>query len=147
VQYSQARQGRVFVVRLEDGDVLHEAIERLAREQSVRAASVIMVGGADAGSRLVVGPRQARSVPVVPVEHVLNDVHELLGVGTVFPDAQGNPIFHSHVSAGRGDAAVTGCIRRGVRVWHVVEAIVTELVDATGTRILDPQTGFELLRP
>jgi predicted DNA-binding protein with PD1-like motif len=147
VQYSEARQGRVFVVRLEDGDILHEEIEKLARNESILAAAVIVVGGADAGSRLVVGPEQGRSVPITPMAHALDDVHELIGVGTIFPDEHGNPVFHSHVSAGRGGTAVTGCIRAGVKVWNVMEAIVTELVGSTGRRVLDSRTGFELLRP
>ena len=32
MKYSQASLGRVFVVRLEDGDIVHECLERLARE-------------------------------------------------------------------------------------------------------------------
>ena len=27
MKYSEAKQGRVFIIRLEDGDVLHESIE------------------------------------------------------------------------------------------------------------------------
>ena len=32
MKYSQARQGRTFVIRLEDGDIVHEKIEQFARE-------------------------------------------------------------------------------------------------------------------
>ena len=35
MKYSQAEQGRTFVIRLEDGDVLHEKIEQFARKQFV----------------------------------------------------------------------------------------------------------------
>jgi predicted DNA-binding protein with PD1-like motif len=147
MQYSEARQGRVFVVRLEDGDTLHEEIEMLARKESINAAAVIVLGGADAGSRLVVGPEEGRSVAVSPMEHVLDEVHEVTGVGTIFPDERGRPVFHAHVAGGRGTATVTGCVRRGVRVWHVMEAIVTELLETTGKRVLDSRTGFDLLQP
>ena len=147
MQYSEARQGRVFVVRLEDGDILHEEIERLARKEAINAGAVIVLGGADAGSRLVVGPQEGRSLTICPMEHVLDEVHEVTGVGTIFPDEQGKPVFHAHVAGGRGTAAVAGCIRRGVRVWHVMEAIVTELLETSGKRVLDSQTGFDLLQP
>lgn len=30
MKYSEAKQGRIFVIRLEDGDVIHEEIEKFA---------------------------------------------------------------------------------------------------------------------
>jgi predicted DNA-binding protein with PD1-like motif len=51
-----------------------------------------------------------------------------------------------HIAAGRETSTVTGCVRRGVRVWHVLEIILFELVDTTAVRVFDRQTGFELLR-
>ena len=147
MRYSEAGQGRVFVIRLEDGDVLHESIEAFAREHGIQAAGLIALGGADSGSRLVVGPEEGRTSPVVPKEHVLPDVHEVAGVGTLFPDAEGKPVLHMHLAAGRGEEAVAGCVRLGVRVWHVLEVVLWELTKTTGRRVLDPATGFELLEP
>ncbi|HDD44969.1 MAG TPA: DUF296 domain-containing protein, partial [Candidatus Desulfofervidus auxilii] len=43
--------------------------------------------------------------------------------------------------------SITGCVRKGVKVWHVMEVILFELVDTTAVRALDPNTGFELLNP
>lgn len=145
MKYSQAKQGRVFVLRLEDGDIVHEAIERFAREQCIQAAALIVIGGADKGSKLVVGPKQGRTAPVLPMEHVLDDVHEVAGTGTLFPDASGRPILHLHMACGRNSSVIAGCIRNGVKVWHVMEVILFELTDTTGVRILDPEIGFELL--
>ena len=51
MQYSEAKLGRVFVIRLEHGDVVHQEIEQFAREQSIRTAALIIVGGADQGSK------------------------------------------------------------------------------------------------
>ena len=56
MKYSEAKQGRIFIVRLEDGDIVHEEIEQFAREQSIKAAALIIIGGADKDSKLVVGP-------------------------------------------------------------------------------------------
>jgi predicted DNA-binding protein with PD1-like motif len=147
MKYAEAERGRVFVMRLEDGDVVHEAIEAFAREKGIRAASLIVVGGADENSRLVVGPEEGRASPVVPMEHRLDDVHEVAGVGTLFPDEEDNPVLHMHMACGRRDAAVTGCVRRGVRVWHVMEVVLYELVKTTGKRVRDAGTGFALLEP
>lgn len=105
--------GRVFVVRLEDGDMVHEVLETFAKDQKIRAASLVILGGADAGSVLVTGPEQGRAKPVVPMQHVLDNVHEVSGTGTIFPDKDGTPILHMHMACGRRISTVTGCIRRG----------------------------------
>jgi predicted DNA-binding protein with PD1-like motif len=147
MQYSEAKQGRIFVMRLEDGEIVHEAIERFAREQSITAAAMIILGGADEGSRLVVGPEHGRAQPITPMEHILDNVHEIAGTGTLFPDEEGNPTIHLHMACGRDASTVTGCIRNGVKVWLVMEVIVFELINTTGKRVSEPDTGFELLRP
>jgi predicted DNA-binding protein with PD1-like motif len=68
-------------------------------------------------------------------------------VGTIFPDDEGNPVMHMHMSCGRKAETITGCIRRGVRVWHVMEIILFELLDTTGIRLMEPALGFKLLNP
>jgi predicted DNA-binding protein with PD1-like motif len=52
-----------------------------------------------------------------------------------------------HMACGRQSETVTGCIRTGVKVWHVMEIVLFELMDSTSRRILDSQTGFKLLVP
>jgi predicted DNA-binding protein with PD1-like motif len=147
MKYSQARPGRIFVIRLEDGDVVHEAIESFAREHAIEAATLVILGGADKGSRLVVGPEEGRVTPLIPMGLMLENVHEAAGVGTLFPDDEGNPVLHLHMACGRNGNTVTGCVRTGVKVWHVMEAVLFELVDSTGVRRLDKVTGFKLLQP
>jgi predicted DNA-binding protein with PD1-like motif len=147
MKYSEAKSGRIFVIRLEDGEIVHEVIEAFAREQHITAAALIVLGGADRGSKIVVGPEGGRANPIVPMHHSLIDVHEVSGVGTLFPDDDGNPILHMHMACGRQSDTVTGCIRTGVKVWHVMEIVLFELTETTGRRPLDPQTGFKLLVP
>ncbi len=147
MRYSQARQGRIFVIRLEDGDIVHEEIEKLARAEDIGAAALIILGGADEGSRLVVGPEDGRAAVIVPLETVLAEVSEIVGTGTIFPDDEGNPVLHMHIACGRETATVTGCVRNGVRVWQVMEAVLFELKDSTARRLHDQETGFKLLRP
>ena len=146
MKYSQAKPGRIFVIRLEDGDIVHEAIESLARVERVSAAMVVIVGGADTGSCLVVGPEKGRATPVVPMTLTLDDVREIAGVGTLFPDDEGNPVLHLHMACGRNADTVTGCARAGVKVWQVMEAVLYELTDAKGVRRPDAVTGFKLLQ-
>lgn len=147
MRYTQAKQGRIFVIRLEDGDIVHEKIEKFSREESIKAAALIILGGADKDSKLIVGPEHGRREPIIPMEHVLDSVHEIAGTGTIFPDEKGKPILHMHIACGRKISSVTGCVRKGVKVWHVMEVILFELVDTTAVRAFEPTTGFELLRP
>jgi len=147
MKFSEARQGRIFVIRLEDGDVVHETIERFARDQQVRAAALIIVGGADTGSRLVVGPEEGRAETIIPMMHRLDEVHEVAGTGTLFPDENGTPLLHMHMACGREGKTVTGCIREGVKVWHIMEVILFELLDTAARREVQPPMGWKFLRP
>jgi len=147
MRYSQAKQGRTFIIRLEDGDIVHEEIEKFSREKSIKAAALIILGGADKGSKLIVGPEHGRREPIIPMEHILDNVHEIAGTGTIFPDEKGKPVLHMHMACGRKTSSVTGCVRKGVKVWHVMEVILFELVDTTAVRAFEPTTGFELLKP
>jgi len=147
MKYSQANQGRIYVIRLEDGDIIHNEIEKFAQEEFINAAALIIVGGVDKGSKLVVGPEHGRSAPVVPVEHILNDVHEIVGTGTIFPNERGEPVLHMHIACGRQASTVTGCVRRGVKTWLTLEVVLFELIDADAIRAFDPATGFDLLNP
>ncbi len=147
MKYSEAKTGRTFVIRLEDGEIIHEVVERFAAENGVERAYLIAVGGAGSGSTLVVGPKDPDARPVPPLTRVLDNVHEIAGVGTLFPDEDGNPLLHVHLACGRDGETVTGCGRTGVRVWEVAEVILVELTGTEACRKLDPGTGFELLQP
>ncbi len=145
MKYSAAGLGRVFVIRLEDGDVVHESVEELARREGVLRAVVIVLGGADDGSRVVVGPADGRAAVIEPMERVLRGVHEMAGVGTLFPDEKGRAVLHLHAAFGRDDRTTAGCIRRGVTTWVIGEVVVIELTGSDAVRRVDPVTGFELL--
>ncbi|MEW6077721.1 MAG: PPC domain-containing DNA-binding protein [Thermodesulfobacteriota bacterium] len=147
MKFSEARQGRIFVIRLEDGEIVHEIIEKFAREKTIKAAALIAVGGADRGSTLVVGPEDGCARPVNPMKQVLDNVHEIAGVGTIFPDEAGNPLLHMHMACGRKTNTITGCVRSGVATWQIMEIIVLELLDTPARRLLEPDLGFKLLNP
>ena len=147
MKYTQAGLGRIFIIRLEDGETVHTEIEKFSREHFIRAATVMIVGGADKDSRLITGPVRGREYPTIPVEHILKDVNEAAGVGTIFPDESGKPVLHLHMACGREASTVTGCIRSGVKVWHVMEVILIELTDCSPVRVHDSRTGFTLLDP
>src|SRR6056297_110286 len=147
MKYSQAKQGRIYIIRLEDGDIIHEEIEKFANKKAIKAAALTIVGGVDKESKLIVGPEHGRTESITPMEHILNHVNEIVGTGTIFPNEKGEPKLHMHIACGRGESTVTGCIRNGVKTWHILEVILFELIETGAVRVLDPTTGFELLNP
>jgi predicted DNA-binding protein with PD1-like motif len=145
MQYREGRIGRIFVLRLEAGERLPEAIESFAREQGLKEAMVIYVGGAQNGSRLVVGPEAGRTDAIIPLIHTLAGIQEVVGVGTLFPNEAGEPVLHLHAATGREGGATVGCSRAGVEVWLVGEVIILEVAGTDAVRKKDPATGFQLL--
>ena len=146
MQYSEGQVGRVFVVRLEHGEPMPESLERLAAERGVQYGLAIMVGGADEGSRFVVGPEDGTTLPPIPTVNALKGVHEVAAVGTLFPDETGRPALHMHAAFGRGDETRSGCIREGIVTWQVLEITLVEIVGLSAVRLPDEQTGFRLLQ-
>ena len=146
MEAEQVQQGRIFVLHLEHGEVVHEAIEGFAMDKGIRAAALIVLGGADQDSRLVVGPKNGTERPIHPMQTILEATHEVAGTGTIFCNEQGEPVLHMHMACGRGEATRTGCIRSGVQVWQVMEAVLFELSDCRGERVKDPDLGFHVLQ-
>lgn len=141
---STGRVGRVFVIRLEDGDVLPECIERFAADNGVSVGHVILVGGIGSG-QVVVGPRRSEEMPPEPMLLPLDGAHEVAGVGVLAPGEGGKPVLHIHAALGRSGQTITGCLRKGVSTWLVGEAILYEIVGAQVARVKDKESGFELL--
>ena len=99
--------GRVFVIRLEDGDVLPECIERFAEKKGISVGHVILVGGIGSGE-IVVGPKNSEERPPQPVLLPVDGVHEVAGVGIIAPDEDGKPVLHIHAALGRAGQTMTG---------------------------------------
>lgn len=144
MEYAQGRTGRVFVLRLSDGDRLPGALEDFAREQGISRAVCWMLGGIG-GGRLVVGPKDPDRLPPEVMLQPLESAHEAAAVGTLFPNAAGEPKLHMHAAMGRGGETRTGCVRPGIDVWLVAEVVVLELLDLPMSRKKDPASGLELL--
>ncbi len=144
MQASEGRIGRVFVVRLEDGDVVPDCIERFAAEKGISVGHVILVGGIGDGE-VVVGPRDSAEMPPEPMLLPVDGAHEVVGAGIIAPDKDGKPVLHIHASLGRSGQTLTGCLRPGVKTWLVGEAIIYEILDAKASRLPDKASGFDLM--
>ena len=143
---AELREGRVFVLRLEEGEVLHEAVESFCREHGVVNATITAGGGGDAGSCYVSGPTVPIEGPIVPIVCTVEAPSELTGTGTIFPDEDGNPVMHMHGSIGREGRSSTGCFRVRMVVWLVMEVVIREMGGTGPVRIVsDPRIDAKLL--
>ncbi len=145
---AELRTGRVFVLRLEDGEHLRNIVEDFCKGHGIVRATVTAVGGVAAGSEFIVGP----TVPlveggmIIPLAQTISEPHELVGTGTVFPDAEGNPVMHMHGSVGRDGYSSTGCFRENIVVWLVMEVVITELIGDGPVRLDSAEhSGMRLL--
>jgi len=141
----EGQLGRVFVIRLEDHDVIPTCIETFAEEKKISVGQVLMIGGVGNG-QVVVGPRDSDEMPPEPMLLPVDGAHEVVGVGIIAPDEKGNPVLHIHAALGRAGKTTTGCLRPGVNTWIVGEVIICEIVGTNAARVLDEDTGFELLQ-
>ena len=143
---AELARGRVFILRLEDGEVLRETIESFCRDNGIARALVHVTGAVDAGSRMVSGPRVPVGDRVEPTVIELEHQCEVTGHGTVFPDSDGNPLLHLHGSAGREGFCATGDFGPGMVSWLVMEVLIEELVgDGPVREESDPRIGGKLL--
>ena len=140
----EGRIGRVFVIRLEDGDMVPKCIERFAEEKGVSTGQVVLVGGIG-GGQVVVGPRKSDARRPEPMLLPIDGAHEVVAVGVLAPDKDGKPGLHIHAALGRSGQTVSGCLRHGASTWLIGEAILYEILDADATRVKDEESGFVLL--
>ncbi len=143
---TEGRLGRVFIIRLEDGDAIPACVEKFAEDNGIMTGHVILVGGVGRGE-VVVGPRRSAEMPPEPMFLPVDGAHEVAGVGVIAPNEAGKPVLHIHAALGRAGKTTTGCLRPGVSTWLVGEVILYEILDAIVTRVRDKKTGFELLEP
>ncbi|MFH1190802.1 MAG: DUF296 domain-containing protein [Candidatus Omnitrophota bacterium] len=143
MQYTKGRIGRVFLVKFEDDDIFIENLSDLARQEQIKAASVIFIGALKQGD-LVTGPKKP-VIPPQPNKVVFKDGWEVMGIGTIFTNSKG-PQIHLHASMGKKEKVLTGCLRGKSKVFLVLEAVVLELEGVKASKNIDPKTGLNLLR-
>jgi predicted DNA-binding protein with PD1-like motif len=143
---TEGRIGRIFIIRLEDGDVIPACLEAFAKENEIAAGLVTMIGGIGSGE-IVTGPYSSHERPPIPMTLPVDGVHEVVGSGVIVQDINGDPVLHIHASLGRAGKSSTGCLRPGVKTWLVGEVVLQEIIGVTSKRLLDKASGFALLEP
>jgi len=146
MKVSEGSIGRVFVIRLEDGDTMPDAVENFARQEGISVGHAVMIGGIG-GGQVVVGPRQSDGRPLDPMLLPVDGAHEVVAVGVLAPGEDGRPVLHMHAALGRSGSTLTGCVRPGVTTWLVGEVILYEILGTAAKRVKDDASGFALLEP
>ncbi|MDD2787626.1 DUF296 domain-containing protein [Methanoculleus sp.] len=141
MQYSEGQVGRVFTVRIDDGEDFLREIQRFVAAMNVQSGMVHFLG-AVRNATLVTGPKEA-VIPPTPRREEIFGGWELLGFATIYPGEEG-PSLHLHTVAGRGIRSLAGCLREKAEVYLVIEAIVTEFVGISARRLPDEKTGVDL---
>lgn len=143
MQYTKGNIGRVFLVKLSDGDILLDEIDKLARKEKIKTATMVFIGALKTGD-IVTGPKK----PVIPPEPNwvgFKDGWEVMGIGTIYTNSKG-PQIHIHSSMGKKLKTITGCVRKKSEVFLVLETIIFELKGIKATKDIDPRTGLNLLK-
>ena len=142
MEYLVGSVGRVVVARLYEGEDLHECVGRIAREEGIRCASVLITGGFRK-SNVVVGPRQEEPT-IEPRFQVFNGPGEVLGVGTLYWN-ETDPKLHLHTAIGKDGESLVGCSRHDTRTFLILEVTIIEVTGIDASRHLDPKSGMYLL--
>jgi predicted DNA-binding protein with PD1-like motif len=141
MQYAQGQVGRVFVVRIDDGEDLLESIQRFITDKGIQSGSITFLGALMNG-RMVTGPEEP-VIPPVPHFILFEGGWEVFGVGTIYP-GEGGPHIHYHASIGRAGHALTGCLRQKATTFLIVEAVIIEFTGLQARREFDDRTQTSL---
>jgi predicted DNA-binding protein with PD1-like motif len=139
MQYSEGHLGRVFMIRVDDGEDLIVILDRFVIAHKIKAGVVFILGALREG-KLVTGPEEPL-IPPVPHFEPFRGGWEIFGIGTIYRGNEGNPMIHYHASVGRSKGVLTGCLREKASVYLLVEAVVMEFTGIYGKRLQDPASG------
>jgi len=143
MRYTQGNIGRIFLLKFDNGDVLLDHLDKFARKERLKAATLIFLGALKEGE-LVTGPKKT-VIPPKPNWTGFRDGWEVMGIGTIFANKKG-PQIHIHTSMGKSKKTLIGCIRKKSKVFLVIEAIVFELKGVKASKEMEPKTGLNLLK-
>ena len=141
MQYTEGQLGRIFVVRIDDGEDMLVSLRQFIIDKDIGAGSITFLGALMDG-RMVTGPEEP-VIPPVPHFVMFEGGWEVFGIGTIYP-GEGGPHIHYHASVGRSGHALTGCLREKATTYLIVEAVIMEFTGLTARREFDKKTQLHL---
>ena len=141
MQYTEGQLGRVFVVRIDDGEDMLVSLRQFIIDKEILAGSITFLGALMNG-RMVTGPEEP-VIPPVPHFVMFEGGWEVFGIGTIYP-GEGGPHIHYHASVGRSGHALTGCLREKATTYLIIEAVIMEFTGLKARREFDQKTQLHL---
>jgi len=141
MQYTEGQLGRVFVVRIDDGEDMLVSLRQFINDKVIHAGTILFLGALMNG-RMVTGPEEP-VIPPVPHFVMFEGGWEVFGIGTIFM-GEGGPHIHYHASVGRSGHALTGCLREKATTYLIVEAVILEFTGLSARREFDKKMQVHL---
>jgi predicted DNA-binding protein with PD1-like motif len=141
MQYTEGQLGRVFVVRIDNGEDMLLSIRHFIQDKGVQAGSVFFLGALLDG-KMVTGP-EVPIFPPLPHFVMFEGGWEVFGFGTIY-QGEGGPHVHYHASVGRSGHALTGCLREKATTYLIIEAVILEFTGLAARRAYDEKTQTHL---
>ena len=131
--------GDTYVVRLDRGDEICEALQELAEKEQITLAQVSGLGALD---ELIVGVYDERAQRYLT--NPFAGAYEITSLTGNITTREGRPHLHLHLSAGdiRGNA-VGGHLQRGT--ISVTAEILVRVLPGALSRQFDPNVGVDVL--
>jgi hypothetical protein len=141
MQYTEGQLGRVFVVRIDDGEDMLVSLRQFINDKVIHAGTILFLGALMNG-RMVTGPEEP-VIPPTPHFVMFEGGWEVFGIGTIFM-GEGGPHIHYHASVGRSGHALTGCLREKATTYLIVEAVILEFTGLSARREFDKKMQVHL---
>lgn len=144
MKYTSGTCGRIFYLHIEHGEEPIQTIHAFVKENEIKAGIIHFIGAVK-NAKLVTGPEVDHLPPVYHTESVVL-AHELIGTGFIRTGDDG-PAIHHHISAGRGNQVLTGCLRGEAEAFILVEAMIIECMGMNISMIYNKDTELMLPDP
>ena len=143
MEYKTGSTGRIFAVRFDDGDDFLEEMLRLIKKENIHFGWFHVIGGLRRAD-VVTGPKE----PVMPPEPVwceIEGARETLGTGSIAWDENNEPKIHLHAAMGHHGDTLTACVRKGTKVYLILEVYIIEVTGVDVSRPWFAEGGFNRL--
>ncbi|NLO81963.1 MAG: DNA-binding protein [Clostridiales bacterium] len=141
MEYFSTREiGRVFVLRLDQGDLVLDSIKELIAREGIKDAVVVSaIGTLDRCTLHMV--MTTGYPPVEHFEHWEDEPLELASIDGIIAD--GEPHLHAVVSD--SEKAYSGHLEEGCRVLYLAEIVIVEINSLNLTRVRNEKNILKLI--
>ena len=142
MEYRKGTIGRIFTIRFDEGDLFLEGLLNIITAEKITSGWFHILGGLREAD-VVTGPKEA-VMPPEPVWSEVRGARETLGIGSIFWDGD-EPKIHLHAAMGHHGETLTACVRKGTKVYLVLEVVLFEIDGINASRPWYAEGGFNRL--